>query len=149
VATRQATGAEAEGKEVNMGAPRKIASEQEVVLLREQGLTLAEIGRRVGISGTSVGNLLRRQGRTDLFGRRGFAAMTLERRRELASKGGKAAHAAGTAYTFSSEVAAAAGSKGGKAAHAKGTAHEFTVEEAREAGRKGGSRPKRGRRTTE
>ncbi len=29
-------------------------------------------------------------------------------------------------------------SKGGRAAHAKGTAHEFTPEEAREAGRKGG-----------
>jgi uncharacterized protein len=29
-------------------------------------------------------------------------------------------------------------SKGGKAAHAKGTAHEWTKEEAREAGRKGG-----------
>lgn len=31
-------------------------------------------------------------------------------------------------------------SKGGKAAHAKGTAHEFTADEAREAGRKGGQR---------
>jgi uncharacterized protein len=31
-------------------------------------------------------------------------------------------------------------SKGGKAAHAQGTAHEFTVEEAREAGRLGGLR---------
>ncbi len=29
-------------------------------------------------------------------------------------------------------------SKGGRAAHAKGTAHRFTPEEAREAGRKGG-----------
>lgn len=29
-------------------------------------------------------------------------------------------------------------SKGGKAAHAKGTAHEWTTEEARLAGRKGG-----------
>lgn len=29
-------------------------------------------------------------------------------------------------------------SAGGKAAHAKGSAHEFTGEEAREAGRKGG-----------
>jgi uncharacterized protein len=29
-------------------------------------------------------------------------------------------------------------SKGGKAAHAKGTAHEWTSEEARAAGRKGG-----------
>jgi len=28
--------------------------------------------------------------------------------------------------------------KGGKAAHAAGTAHEFTSEKAREAGRKGG-----------
>ncbi len=35
-------------------------------------------------------------------------------------------------------------SKGGKAAHAAGPAHEFTPEEAREAGRKGGSA--RGRR---
>jgi general stress protein YciG len=30
-------------------------------------------------------------------------------------------------------------SKGGKAAHQKGTAHEFTTEEARVAGRKGGA----------
>lgn len=29
-------------------------------------------------------------------------------------------------------------SKGGRAAHEAGTAHEFTSEEAREAGRKGG-----------
>jgi hypothetical protein len=29
-------------------------------------------------------------------------------------------------------------SKGGRAAHQKGTAHEWTSEEAREAGRKGG-----------
>jgi general stress protein YciG len=29
-------------------------------------------------------------------------------------------------------------SKGGKAAHAQGTAHEWSSEEAREAGRKGG-----------
>jgi len=29
-------------------------------------------------------------------------------------------------------------SKGGKAAHQKGTAHEWTSEEARDAGRKGG-----------
>ena len=38
-------------------------------------------------------------------------------------------------------------SKGGRAAHAKGTAHEWTSEEARQAGRKGGqiSRGGRGR----
>ncbi len=38
-------------------------------------------------------------------------------------------------------------SKGGRAAHQKGTAHEWTSEEARQAGRKGGqvSRGGRGR----
>jgi hypothetical protein len=36
-------------------------------------------------------------------------------------------------------------SKGGKAAHAKGTAHEFTPEEARVAGRKGGESVSRDR----
>ena len=47
--------------------------------------------------------------------RRGFAAMDPEQRRQVASKGGRAAHQ-------------------------RGTAHEFTSEEAREAGRKGGRR---------
>jgi general stress protein YciG len=42
---------------------------------------------------------------------RGFASMDREKRREIASKGGRAAHQ-------------------------KGTAHEWTPEEAREAGRK-------------
>ncbi len=46
-------------------------------------------------------------------GGRGFAGMDEDKQREIASKGGKAAHE-------------------------KGTAHEFDSEEAREAGRKGG-----------
>jgi general stress protein YciG len=37
-------------------------------------------------------------------------------------------------------------SKGGKAAHQKGTAHEWTSEEARDAGRKGGLASHRRRR---
>lgn len=45
--------------------------------------------------------------------RRGFALMDPLRQREIARKGGKAAHE-------------------------KGTAHQFTSDEAREAGRKGG-----------
>ena len=45
--------------------------------------------------------------------KRGFASMDEAKQREIASKGGHAAHA-------------------------KGTAHEFTPDEAREAGRKGG-----------
>ena len=54
--------------------------------------------------------------------RRGFASMSPENLREIASKGGRAAHT-------------------------KGTAHEWTSEEARSAGRKGGmiSRGGRGR----
>jgi general stress protein YciG len=35
--------------------------------------------------------------------------------------------------------------KGGQAAHAAGTAHEFTSEEARDAGRKGGQATHAGR----
>ncbi len=69
---------------------------------------------------------------------RGFASMDDRRQREIASKGGKAAHKKGSAHKFTSEEARLAGSKGGKAAHEKGTAHEFTPNEAREAGRKGG-----------
>jgi hypothetical protein len=58
--------------------------------------------------------------------RRGFASMSPEKQREIASKGGRAAHE-------------------------KGTAHEWTPDEARHAGRKGGqiSRGGRGRLVTE
>ena len=52
----------------------------------------------------------------------GFAAMSVEKRRDIASKGGKAAHL-------------------------KGTAHQWTVEQAREAGRKGGAASHRRSRT--
>jgi hypothetical protein len=60
--------------------------------------------------------------KTERKERRGFASMSPERQREIASKGGRAAHE-------------------------KGTAHEWTAEEARRAGRKGGqvSRGGRGR----
>jgi general stress protein YciG len=46
---------------------------------------------------------------------RGFASMSSDKQREIARKGGRAAHM-------------------------KGTAHEFTPDEARDAGRKGGER---------
>lgn len=45
---------------------------------------------------------------------RGFAAMDAERQREIASKGGKAAHERGTAHEFSSDEARQAGRKGGE-----------------------------------
>ena len=45
---------------------------------------------------------------------RGFAAMDLSRQREIASKGGKAAHAQGRAHEFTADEARAAGRKGGE-----------------------------------
>src|SRR6476620_2044968 len=51
--------------------------------------------------------------------RRGFAAMDRDRVKEIASKGGKAAHAAGTAHQFSSDEARNAGRKGGVAPHVR------------------------------
>ena len=44
---------------------------------------------------------------------RGFASMDREKQREIASKGGKAAHQKGTAHEWTREEARAAGRKGG------------------------------------
>jgi uncharacterized protein len=49
----------------------------------------------------------------------GFAAMDPARQRELARKGGKAAHEQGVGHEFDRETARVAGQKGGKAVHAK------------------------------
>ena len=45
---------------------------------------------------------------------RGFASMDPARQREIASKGGKAAHESGNAHEFTSEEAREAGRKGGQ-----------------------------------
>ena len=50
---------------------------------------------------------------------RGFAAMDRKLVSEIARKGGKAAHSAGTAHEFTSDEARDAGRKGGRATHAK------------------------------
>jgi len=47
--------------------------------------------------------------------RRGFAAMSPEMRKEIASRGGRAAHAAGVGHRFTKDEASAAGRKGGLA----------------------------------
>ncbi|HYD33874.1 MAG TPA: KGG domain-containing protein [Methylophilaceae bacterium] len=54
---------------------------------------------------------------------RGFASMDPEKQRQIASKGGKAAHQ-------------------------KGSAHEFDSQEARQAGKKGGQSSQGGRRSS-
>jgi general stress protein YciG len=50
---------------------------------------------------------------------RGFALLDRTKRRQIASKGGKAAHAKGVAHEWSSEQARLAGRKGGLAHHAR------------------------------
>jgi general stress protein YciG len=54
---------------------------------------------------------------------RGFAAMDRRLVSEIARKGGRAAHSAGTAHEFTSDEARTAGQKGGRAAHAKRGGH--------------------------
>jgi uncharacterized protein len=60
--------------------------------------------------------------------RRGFAAMSEETQKRIASLGGKAAHAQGTAHEFTPEEARLAGKKGGQAAQRARKARD--VEEA-------------------
>ncbi len=45
---------------------------------------------------------------------RGFASMSVEKQREIARKGGRAAHERGTAHEFTADEARAAGRKGGE-----------------------------------
>ncbi len=69
-----------------------------------------DAGERGMGDGAESGSAGRPAGRSN----RGFASMDRERQREIASKGGRAAHR-------------------------KGTAHQWSADEAREAGRKGGT----------
>jgi uncharacterized protein len=62
---------------------------------------------------------------------RGFASMDAAKQREIASKGGKAAHDQGTAHEFSSEEGRKAGRKGGEKV-SQNRAHMAEI------GRKGG-----------
>jgi len=50
---------------------------------------------------------------------RGFASMDRDKQREIASKGGRAAHQKGRAHEWSPAEARAAGRKGGIASHRK------------------------------
>lgn len=63
--------------------------------------------------------------------KRGFASMDAGKQREIASKGGRAAHAKGTAHEFTSDEARVAGRKGGEAV-SRDRSHMATI------GRQGG-----------
>ena len=69
---------------------------------------------------------------------RGFSAMDQEKQREIASKGGKAAHESGNANEFNSKEASRAGRKGGQAV-SKDKAHMSEI------GKKGGQSSRGGR----
>lgn len=53
-------------------------------------------------------------------GKQGFASIDKDKQREIAAKGGRAAHEKGTAHEFTSAQAKAAGKKGGEASHSGG-----------------------------
>ena len=61
-----------------------------------------------------MANTTQNQGSTGNTSNRGFASMDPEKQREIASEGGKAAHASGNAHEFDSREAAEAGRKGGE-----------------------------------
>jgi uncharacterized protein len=69
--------------------------------------------------------------------KRGFASMDASKQREIASKGGRAAHAKGTAHEFTSDEARVAGRKGGEAVSRDRT-HMATI--GREGGHSRGAR---------
>src|SRR6266513_3534520 len=72
--------------------------------------------------------------------KRGFASMDAAKQREIASKGGRAAHAKGTAHEFTSDEARVAGRKGGEAV-SRDRAHMSAI------GREGGHSRGRTRQT--
>ncbi len=72
--------------------------------------------------------------------KRGFASMDPAKQREIASKGGRAAHAKGTAHEFTSDEARVAGRKGGEAV-SRDRAHMSAI------GREGGHSRGRARQT--
>ena len=73
--------------------------------------------------------------------KRGFASMDPSKQREIASKGGRAAHAKGTAHEFTSEEARVAGRKGGEAV-SRDRAHMSAI--GREGGHSRGARARTG-----
>ena len=61
---------------------------------------------------------------------RGFASMDRHKQKEIASKGGKAAHQKGTAHEWTSEEAREAGRKGGMASHRRKQEGSFDAGDA-------------------
>ena len=72
--------------------------------------------------------------------KRGFASMDANRQREIASKGGRAAHQKGTAHEWTSDEARVAGRKGGEVV-SRDRAHMAAI--GREGGESRGAKNRR------
>jgi general stress protein YciG len=109
----QITGFEA--RPISTESPRVVVEEPKTPAA--EGLSLAPDGPPVPPQrpeAVATGDTAERKPRP-----RGFAAMDRRLVSEIARKGGKAAHTAGTAHEFTSDEAREAGRKGGRATHAK------------------------------
>jgi uncharacterized protein len=75
---------------------------------------------------------------------RGFASMDRSKQRDIASKGGKAAHQKGTAHEWTSEEAREAGRKGGMASHRRKQEQQQQTPEGGGTPQTGGGTPEPG-----
>jgi len=72
--------------------------------------------------------------------KRGFASMSLEKRREAAAKGGKSVPKEKRSFAQNAELAVSAGRKGGQATPPENRSFSMNRSLAVEAGRKGGQK---------
>jgi general stress protein YciG len=82
------------------------------------------------------------QGQVSRHSSRGFASMDGDRQKEIARKGGRAAHAKGTAHEFTTDEARAAGQKGGQSVSSN---REHMSRIGRIGGKKSAGRRQQGR----
>jgi general stress protein YciG len=103
--------------------------------LEVQGLMLDAVSRVIGhVPRRKAVNESRRKER------RGFASMSAEKQREIASKGGRAAHQKGTAHEWTSDEARTAGRKGGQVSRGgRGRLQDSMAESQVDAGTAAGS----------
>ena len=76
-------------------------------------------------------------------GKRGFAGMTPEKRKEIATKGGKSVPAEKRAFSQNRALASRAGVKGGKAARPNKRSFTMDTDLASRAGKIGGAKSRK------
>jgi general stress protein YciG len=107
------------GNKSNRGMAGMDSSKQKKIA--SEGGKASQSARGAGSGGNSGGSATQsKSNSSSKKGVRGFAAMSTEQRRAIASMGGKAAHQKGTAHQWTPQEAAEAGRKGGQASHGGG-----------------------------